>query len=238
MTGETTHALRVIDPGDERGIAAITDLHLRLLSWGPMAGLGRLFLRKFCYTLLVRDGLMEAALFEVNGVPAGFVAYTTRSLTFHREAIRRHFAAAVLLLAGSVLSNPAVLARMVKGARLLFSRQAEQSAGDAPPAEVLAIGVLPEYRTAAFVRGTGLRVSRELVMHAAARFREAGLTEMRMVVDAFNTQTLLFYHGMGGRFERYRRAGDPMVQVRFDLYRLMGGSDRQAGRGAEQEAAG
>ncbi len=127
---------------------------------------------------------------------------------------------------------------MFKGVRLLFSRQAEQNAGDAPSAEVLAIGVLPEYRTAAFVRGTGLRVSRELVMHAAGRFMEVGLTEMRMVVDAFNTQTLLFYHGMGGRFERYRRAGEPMVQVRFDLQRLMGESDRQADGRAEQGAAG
>jgi ribosomal protein S18 acetylase RimI-like enzyme len=214
----------VIDPRDDRDIRAITDLHLQLLPWGPMAGLGRLFLRRFCYTLLIRDGLMEAALFEVDGEPAGFIAYTTRSHTLHREALRRRPAAAALLLAGSVLADPAVLVRLARGARLLFSRSAEKRAGGDPRAEVLAIGVLPAYRTAAFARSAGLQVSRELVLHAARRFRDAGLTEMRMVVDAFNKPTLLFYHGLGGRFEQYTRAGDPMVQVRFDVDSLAGGS--------------
>lgn len=216
--------MRVIGPEDGRSIRAVTDLHLQLLPWGPMAGLGRLFLRRFCYTLLIRDGLMEAALFEVDGEPAGFIAYTTRSLTLHREALMRRPGAAALLLAGSVLANPAVLVRLVKGARLLFSRRTEKRAGGDPQAEVLAIGVLPAYRTPVFARRAGLRISRELVLHAARRFHQAGMREMRMVVDAFNKPALLFYHGLGGRFEQYRRAGDPMVQVRFDLDALLQGA--------------
>jgi len=45
-----------------------------------------------------------------------------------------------------------------------------------------------------------------------------GVDRVRMVVEAHNKPALLFYHRLGGRgFEPYEHAGEPMVQVWFDV---------------------
>ncbi len=209
--------LREIDVANRHDVIAITGLHLGLLGHGPMARLGELFLRRFCYGVLLRDGLMRAALFEVDGRPAGFVAYTSRSITFHREAIRRRWAYVACLIALSVVRDPRLVARLLKAARLMFSRRAELNLGRDPLGEVLAIGVLPEYRTPEFVHRTGLRIGEELIAHAMSYFRSVGVDRVRMVVEAHNTPALFFYHRLGGRFEPYEHAGEPMVHVWFDL---------------------
>ena len=221
--------IREIDPANRRDVAAITGLHLRLLGHGPMARLGELFLRRFCYGVLLRDDLMRAALFEVDGRPAGFVAYTSRSITFHREAVRRHWAYVAWLIALSVLCDPRLMARLLKAVRLMFSRRAELDLGRDPLGEVLAIGVLPDYLTPEFVRRTGVRIGDELVAHAASSFRRAGVDRMRMVVEAHNKPALFFYHRLGARFEPYEHAGEPMMHVWFDL-------QEPATRAAEVEA--
>ncbi len=211
------HGLRPVDPRDRRDVAAISGLHLALLGHGPMARLGELFLRRFCYTVLLRDGLMRATLFEVEGRPAGFVAYTSRSISFHRHALRRHWAYVAWLIGLSVVREPRLVARLLKAVWLMLSRRAELRLGDDPLGEILAIGVLPDYRTPPFVRRTGLRIGEELVAHVAADLRRAGVQRLRMVVEAHNKPALLFYHRLGGRFEPYAHAGEPMVQVWFDL---------------------
>ena len=104
-----------------------------------------------------------------------------------------------------------------RAVRLMFSRRAELNLGRDPLGEVLAIGVLPAYLTPEFVRRTGVRIGDELVAHAASYFRRAGVDRMRMVVEAHNKPALLFYHRLGGRFEPYEHAGEPMVHVWFDL---------------------
>ena len=209
--------IREIDPANRGDVAAISGLHLRLLGHGPMARLGEMFLRRFCYGVLLRDDLMRAALFEVDGRQAGFVAYTSGSITFHREAVRRHWAYVAWLIALSMVHDPRLVARVLKAVRLMFSRRAELDLGRDPLGEVLAIGVLPEYLTPQFVRRTGVRIGDELVAHAAAYLRRTGVDRMRMVVEAHNKPALLFYHRLGGRFEPYEHAGEPMVHVWFDL---------------------
>jgi ribosomal protein S18 acetylase RimI-like enzyme len=209
--------LREIDHTVAADVAAVTGLHLTLLGHGPMARLGEPFLRNFCYTTLLADGLMRVALFEVDGRPAGFVAYTSRSITFHRVAVRRHAAYVAWLTARFVLGDPRRLGRVAKAVWLMGSRRAEHDLAQDPLGEVVAIGVLPEYRSPEFVRGTGVAVSEALVTHAMARLRAEGVTRMRMVVEAHNTATLLFYHRLGARFEPYEHAGEPMVHVWFDL---------------------
>jgi ribosomal protein S18 acetylase RimI-like enzyme len=222
------HRLREIDPANRRDVAAITDLHLSLLGHGPMARLGPLFLRRFCYTVLVREGLMRVALFEVDGHPAGFVAYTDRSITFHRQAIRRHAAYVGWLIVLSVLRDPRLVRRLLKAAWLMLSRRGERDLARDPLGEVLAIGVRPEYRTPQFMQRTALRIGEELIRHVVASFQRAGVETMRMVVEAHNKPALLFYHRLGGRFEPYEHAGEPMVQVWFDLGATLAPAGAQA----------
>ena len=142
-----------------------------------------------------------------------------RSIAFHRQAIRRHAVYVAWLVALSVLRDPRLLSALWRAVRLMFARRAEGHLGQDPLGEVLAIGVLPEYRTPEFVQRTALRIGDELIGYVAAYLRRRGLDRMRAVVDAPNRAALLFYHHLGGRFEPYERAGEPMIQVWLDIPR-------------------
>jgi ribosomal protein S18 acetylase RimI-like enzyme len=209
--------IRDIDPANREDVETITRLHLELLNWGPMARLGKLFLKKFCYTVLLKDNLMRSSLYEVEGKAAGFIAYTDKSITFHRFAIRNHLGYVIYLVILSIIRYPWVVFRLPKVIYLMLSRQGEKNLGEDPQAEVLAIGVLQEYRSPVFILKTGLRISEQLIEHVASYFRSVGLKKMRLIVDADNTPALMFYHNLGGRFEPYELAGVPSVLVWFDL---------------------
>ena len=116
-----------------------------------------------------------------------------------------------------MLHDPRLVKRLFKALWLMVSRRGETVLGEDPLGEVLGIGVLPEYRSHEFVRRTGLRVGDDLVAHAAVFLQRAGVSRLRMVVEAHNRPTLLFYHNLGARFEPYEHHGDPMVHVWFDL---------------------
>ena len=133
--------LREIDPAVAADVAAVTGLHLTLLGHGPIARLGEPFLRRFCYTTLLAEGLMRVALVEVDGRAAGFAAYTSQSISFHRMAVRRHAARVAWLVAVSVLRDPRRLARVGKALWLMRSRRAEHDLAEDPLGEVVAIGV-------------------------------------------------------------------------------------------------
>lgn len=160
---------------------------------------------------------MRAALYEINDKPAGFIAYTAYSITFHRMAIKKHLPYVTYIMFISILCDPRIIFRIIKAIRLMFSRRSEKNLGSDPSAEILAIGVFPEFRSLHFIINTGLRLSHELFRQAVSYFRNLGLGKMRAVVDSFNKPALLFYHSLGGRFEPYERAGDPMVHVWFNL---------------------
>ena len=209
--------IRDIDPNNSKDVETVTWLHLQLLDWGPMAQLGEYFLRRFCYTVLLREGLLKAAIYEVDEKPAGFVVFTDRSISFHRAAIRRHWGYVAYLVIISMLRDPRVALRLWGAIRLMFSRRSEKNLGEDPLAEIVAIGVLPEYRNPVFIRQSGLRISEELVNHAASYFRSVGLKKIRLVVDADNHAALMFYRSLGAQVEPFEQAGNPAVHVWLDL---------------------
>ena len=211
--------IREVFPDNRRDIAAVAKLHMALFrDMGPMAQLGELFIRDYCYRALIRSGLTRAAIYEVDGQPAGMIAYTDRSISFHRSAIRQHWFYIGWLLARSLVRAPSTVVRLPRAVRLMLSRRAEdQVIGEDPLAEVLAVGVLPQYRSAQFIRQTGLRIGDELQEYVIDFFRHSGLETVRMVVDAVNTPALLFWHRVGGRFEPYEHGGVPSVQIWLDL---------------------
>jgi len=213
--------LREVDPRNRPDVATVVKLHMRLLHFGPFAQFGELFLRRFCYTMLLANGLMRAALCEVDGRPAGFVAYTDRSITFHRSALRKHWLRAGVLVAASVLRNPRLLRPLLRVLRVMISRREEVSLAEDPLGELIAIGVLPHYCSPAFVRRSNRRIAEELVLYCAARLRRAGVEKMRMIVDDDNKAPLLLYHQLGARFESYEQAGKPQIHVWFDLNRQL-----------------
>lgn len=231
MTKAPRWAVEPVRHGDAAAREVVAGLHRRLLDFGPMARLGTRFLRDFCYGTLLRDGLLAAAIGRVDGAPAGFVAWTSRAVSFHTRALGRHPIAVPLLALRSVLREERPVARIAEAVRLTLSRGRERLHGEDPMAEVLAIGVLPEFASPAFVRQSGLRVSELLVLHCAGTFAREGFVTMRMIVDADNRAAILFYHLLGAHIQPYDTAQRPSVEVRFDLRQLVGDATSLDGTG-------
>jgi ribosomal protein S18 acetylase RimI-like enzyme len=218
--GKEIGRLQPIDPKNKPDVEAIAGLHSDLLDWGPISKLGGLFLKRLVYSQLILDNLIEAALFKVEGTPAGFVSFTAYSDSFLSRALKKHWIKVPTLLATSIVQDPRTLFRLVKALRLAGSIGSAGKAGEKCRAEILAIGVLPEYREPHFVRTTGIHISRALVAHAVSYFRNLGLRRMHLYVDEFNKPTIYFYQFMGGRSELCRRAGENMIRISFDLDKM------------------
>lgn len=228
---EAGFVIREVDPSKRADAALVAGLHLQLLGFGPMAGLGEIFLRDFCYTVLIREGLLRAAVYEVDGHAAGFIAYTDRSITFHRDALRSHPFQVGWVLLRSIAVDARMVKKIVRAVRVILSRRRETWIGADPLAEVVAIGVLPEFRSPMYMRRTGRKISRELILYAARWFRNRGLEQMRLVVDHDNLQTILFYHSLGGRIEPYEQAGVPVYHIRFDVVEMLRTDEESRGPG-------
>ncbi len=214
------YTLTAVRPDDRVTVAKIARLHKELLDFGPMARLGERFLRDFCYTTLLRDGLMRAVLCEVQQEPAGFVVYTSRAHTFHRTAMRNHLLQVMWLGLLSAMDDDRPVARLMEAGQAMLARRSEPPTEKDPSAEVLAIAVKPQFSNPAFVRTSGARLSELLVRHCAVAFRGEGLKRMRMIVDADNRAALLFYSALGAQLEPYTGAARPSMVVWFDIAAL------------------
>jgi ribosomal protein S18 acetylase RimI-like enzyme len=209
--------LREFSARDDRELQAVAALHMELLAFGPMAGLGELFIREVCYRMLMAEGQLRVVLYEVDGEPAGFAAYTDHAFGFHRSALHKRLPRIGWVLMRSFLQEPARVLRFLRALRVLGSRRGEKKQAREPAGEVVCVAVRPQYLRAGFVRETGLRLSEELIRHCARELRVGRMTQMRMLVDADNRAVLLLYHLLGARFTPYVQAGEPMVEVWFDL---------------------
>lgn len=207
-----------VELADKAAMQRIGELHMELLSaWGPMTALGERFVREACYGVNMRDGLLEVDLLEIDGRPAGFVAYTAASLDFHRNSLKAHWSRVVAELAWALLSKPTRLLGLLRALGVIASRRSEEAPDTAALGEIVCIGVRPEFLSAKFIRSSGVRASELLIQHAAAYMRRAGVNHMRMLVDKPNKAALFLYHKLGASFKDFSQAGAPMVEVTFDL---------------------
>ncbi len=218
MQGSPTYRIREVVPSDPEAVAWAARLHLELFSdIGFIAQLGERILRRFCYTVLIRDGLMKAAVFEVDGRPAGLAAYTTDSKALHAAPSRRYLGLVIRETLMSVLLEPRIVLGFPGAVGLLLERKVEQVEGGLPVAEFMAMGVLQQYRTPEFVRRTGLRPGDMLLDHALADFRKAGVREARGIVLADNRAAMMFFRMRASRVEPFPNAVKPSFQVWFDV---------------------
>jgi ribosomal protein S18 acetylase RimI-like enzyme len=131
--------------------------------------------------------------------------------------MRRSWFTAAVELVKAGLRQWRTPGKVLRAVRVLLSRrQEEQQAPDAN-GEVVCVAVRPAYLQPKFARTTGLRASEELVCYAGRELARERVAGMRMLVDADNKPVLFLYHRLGARFEPYEQAGEPMVQVWFDL---------------------
>lgn len=208
-------AIRTLTPEDP-ALRAVAELHEELIGFGPLAALGAEFLRTVCYRAPMRSGLLSVALAEVDGEPAGFVAWTADSQRFHAEALRSHLPVAAVQAALALLRDPRRLRAVPRILRVMRSRVGDGEDRGAY-GEVIGIGVRPRFAAPAFRRRSKRWLSRDLVTHAAGVLHAAGRTRLRMFVAAENTGTLLLYQALGATSERLEHGGEPTVAVTFTL---------------------
>jgi ribosomal protein S18 acetylase RimI-like enzyme len=212
-----TFQIRRIAPGDKAGIDVTTQLHMDLLGFGPMAQFGPGVIRETIYDTAINEQLLEVAVAEVNGRPAGFIAYTIDPHRFHSTLIGSHRLKVIGSMAKALLSRPARLRHIPRALKVVVSR--DDLGEDATPVgtEVVCFGVYPEYLTADFMQKTKIRVGVKLLQHAASYFRQHGFDTTRMIVDADNTRALLFYQSLGGEMTPCTFGGVPSYIVLMKL---------------------
>lgn len=213
----TSFKIRQVTASDIEGIDHITELHMELLGFGPMARFGDRFIRETIYASALKDNLMEIAVAEVDGHSAGFIAYTNAAHTFHRSLIRRHFLGSAWALITSLLSRPSRLVHLPRAFKVVFSRNELPDNIEDVQAEVVCFGVRPQYLTPAFVRQTNLRIGNLLLQHAFDYFRRNGFNNALMIVDADNPRPLLFYQSLGAKLTACTFGGHPSYVVLFEL---------------------
>jgi len=216
---EARHRLELTEilATDDDGLDAIAALHMELLDYGPMAGLGGRFVREVCYRAHMREGVLRVMLARIDGEPAGFVAVTPYSLSFHRSGLRQHAVLAGWETLLAIASRPTRLIALARALRVLGSRRHEVERTEENLGEVVCIAVRAQFLTGKFQRESGLRLSQLLVQRSAEYLRRAGVDDMRMLVDDDNKPVLMLYHLMGAHFTQYALGGEPMVEVHFDL---------------------
>lgn len=214
---DSVFRIRQVDSSDPEGIDLVTELHMELLKFGPMARFGDRFIRETVYVPSMQDRLLQVAIAEVDGHPAGFIAYAGDAQKYYHTLMRNHFLKAVWVMGFSLLSRPARLRHLPRAFKVIFSRNEMPDDFDDTKTEVICFGVRPEYLTPDFIRRTNLRVGPLLLEHAFNYFRQNGFKKTRMIVDGDNPRALLFYQSMGAQFSPCTYGGVPSYVVLFDL---------------------
>ncbi|HEY4634585.1 MAG TPA: hypothetical protein VIH00_11785 [Candidatus Limnocylindrales bacterium] len=201
---------------DADALAAVAGLHVRLLPHG-IGQLGPGFLLDFLYRPGLRRGGLHVGVARIDAAAAGFVTFTTEADTYAGAGLTAQLPTAILALSKSAVRDP----RVLRAAWQLLRKSGERADGivGSVDSEILAFGVLPEYRSGQFVRSTGIRLSRALFDHAAVRLLELGHTQVQANVEADNLATLQFYRFLGGRFASMP-PGHPLQRVTVDLRSL------------------
>jgi ribosomal protein S18 acetylase RimI-like enzyme len=181
-------------------IDTIAALHTALLPSSPIVRLGPRFLKQFYYNYLPCEGQIFGAIAYVDDAPAGFIAATHDSDGFMRSALRRHWLKLAWVIGLSILLSPRRIKPIYEAFRIMSARkpvQAEEAAG-----EILSMGVLPAYRSLAFINQTRIKISNDLMEFAMGELRAGGITLVRSIIDTDNHAAQFFYSCLGWVIKR------------------------------------
>ncbi len=191
----------------------ISGLHAALLPHSPVALLGRRFMTDFYYDCLARDGLILAHIAEVDDEPAGFMVATGNANGFMRAGIGRHGIRLATVLLRSLVTSPRRVSSVCEAWQIM--RHLPPASAQDDVGELLSFGILPDYRSAAFLRATGVHVGRVLLEETLGLLASQGVHSVRSLVDDDNTAAKLFYHAAGWRPGRASVAGWKQPVVEF-----------------------
>jgi ribosomal protein S18 acetylase RimI-like enzyme len=203
----------MLDPNDRDQVRAAAELHSRLLGHSPIPRLGFLFMTRFFYSQLVKDGLIQCLLYRHGGRYVGFLSITEKPFSFMEEGRRLHLVRLALILALAVLARPGRLRILVD---TITAGRRDAPADAAGIGEFLSFGVLDEF---AGHRDDDcrLRIPTLLFDEGIRHFRDRGFRRIEWNVDKDNLRAMLLYRSYGASFERSPLAWPSDYRVRLEL---------------------
>lgn len=215
--GMANFRLHEITASDAEGLDRVTELHMELLGFGPMAQFGGRVIRETIYAIALKYDVLKVVIAEVDGQPAEFIAYTTKRQVFHSELLRKNPLRVAWVMLLALLEQPRRLRHIPRAFKVVFSRSEVPEALAEIKSEVVCFGVRPAYLTPDFVRKTSLRVGLQLLDYAFADLRQNGCAETVMIADADNSKVLFFYQSLGAELTPCVFGGVPSYIIRFAL---------------------
>jgi len=210
-------AIREIEPGDATTLERISALHVELLSFGPVAGLGVRVTEAVAYRMPLVEGLLRVAVYESDGQLGGFISFTSDSQSLLGKLLRSRGWAVVGRIAWSVVQSPVRILRIPGILRAAIARTPPVPDALGRLAEVTSLAVRPEFADVHFVRAHRLRVAEELLRYAMDALGAEGATHVRGIIDADNRAVQILYGRFGAEFRNFRQGGRPMVEVLLAL---------------------
>lgn len=211
-----------LDPDDPVHVRAAADLHRRLLGHSPISRLGMLFMTRFFYSCLVRDGLVRCFLYRAGSQYVGFLSLTERPFSFMQEGRRAHVVRLAAILSLAILARPSRVRILLD---LLTAGRREVPDDAEGVGEFLSFGVLEEFASQRD-GARRLRISNVLFDHGIRHFHARGFRRIEWNVDGSNLKAILFYRSYGATVERSPLAWPSDYRVRLELAR-----DRGRGQG-------
>ena len=206
-------ALVTLDPDNRAHVRAAAELHAALLAHSPIPRLGFLFMTRFFYSALVKDGLVGCYLYQRDGRFVGFLSFTERPFSFMSEGRRRHLVRLALILGLAVLGRPSRLKILLDTVTAGRRTPPEDAAG---VGELLSFGVLEE-AAAERDAARGLRISNVLLDEGLRHFRERGFRRVEWNVDKDNLRAIVLYRSYGAILEKSPLAWPSDYRVRLTL---------------------
>ncbi len=223
--GPASYRLEPFGFGPVPATRDIALLHQELLPESPISKLEIDFMEKFYYSVLTNEGLIFGAVAYVDDTPAAFVSATSDAEGFMARGARLAMPTLIHALGRSVLRRPRpVMAGVWEALRLMLQRGSGEAIG-----EILSLGVRAEFRDREFRRRTGLLIVRDLLDQMTERFRQDGLSRVRVVIDKDNVAAQAFYGALGGYRSQDTVPGWRVPSIEMTLI-LDGERDRRTDR--------
>ena len=213
----TRLAVREVGHAEDATLAAVADIHVRLLAPGPLAEMGAGFVKEVALRLLLIDGSLRLAVLMDGTSIGGFVAFTGCARTYQRRSFLRHPLAVSWACVKAMCADPGRVRAVAAMARDAFEAGPGADTNGAPLGEVLAIAVTPECLRAAGQDKSQPPPGDQLLDFAIAGLQAAGVHRLRARISANRHGALLLYARRKAKFADYRNRREEMVQVSLDI---------------------
>jgi ribosomal protein S18 acetylase RimI-like enzyme len=167
--------IRRLGPRDRSELLA---LQRQVLPDTMSARLGCRFNDVYHETMLKSDDYLCDGYF-VDGQLVGYLSYTANTMHLLRHVLRRNILSYLGALVMDAVREPRTLGLILRVARSVLVPSREPSPG--VTAELLSVGVLPEFRGSRGKDATARPIADDLLNNAIATLRARGVTAVRLV---------------------------------------------------------